>query len=170
MESTSPSIDSSVSIPRAARRAPRRFAVCAVCQRHQVLRKDGLVGKHRNVWLADRTGYCLGAETTPIPVHVPGWVDYPDNAGKVLGRFDYLTLPLRHLLLMLHVEVRKVAAPCLDWQGEVRRISGSWWQWVVRVPIGQGEIEHEMTVRGLLAAVHGIDVSDWPVEMVLRAA
>lgn len=150
-------------------RRARRLAVCPECQRHQVVRKDGLIGKHRNVW-TDGKGHCLGAETTPIPVPVPGWDDYPENAGKVLERWDYLSLPLRHLLLMLRAEVREVAAPSLDWGGDIRPLRRGWWQWLVRTPIGRGEIEHDMTVRALLAYEHGIDVSDWPVPMAIREA
>jgi len=40
----------------------------------------------------------------------------------------------------------------------------------VYMPIGQGEIERDTTVRGLLAAANGIDVGDWPVEMAVRKA
>lgn len=142
--------------------------MCPECQRHQLVRKDGLIAKHRNIWTDEAR--CLGAESTPIPVPVPGWVEYPDNAGKVLERWDYLSLPLRHLLLMLHAEVREVAAPSLDWGGEIRPLRGGWWQWVVRTPIGQDPLQHDLVVRGLLAAVHGIDVSDWPAELVIRSA
>lgn len=102
---------------------------------------------------------------------MPDWADYPDNAGKVLDRWDYLSLPLRTLHLMLHAEVREIAAPSVGWRGEVRRLSGdSWWRWVVLMPIGQDAIGHDLTVRGLLAAIHGVDVTDWPVKLVLRNA
>ena len=127
------------------------------------------MAKHRSVWSWHAGAPCPGSGTTPIPVEVPAWADYPDNAGKTLGRWDYLSLPLRTLLLMLHAEVREAAAPSLDWCGEIRRSGGgSWWRWVVFMPIGQDVIEHDVTVRGLLAAAHGVDVSDWPVAMDLR--
>lgn len=149
----------------------RRLGVCAECQRQQLVRKDGLIARHRSVWPPQAGEPCVGAETTPIPLNVPTWADYPDNAGKVLERWDYLSLPLRTLLLMLHAEVREIAAPRVGWCGEIRRSGGgSWWQWVVFMPIGGEPVEHDLVVRGLLAAAHGVDVADWPVELVLRAA
>jgi hypothetical protein len=149
--------------PALTPRRARRFAVCPECQRHQVVRKDGLIGKHRNVW-TDSAGHCLGAETTPIPVPVADWDDYPENAGKVLERWDYLSLPLRHLLLMLRAEVREVAAPDLDFHGMAARdTTPRWFEWTLWMPIGQDPLERELLTRGLLAYVHGIDVSDWPV-------
>ncbi|WUH94509.1 hypothetical protein OG900_33135 [Streptomyces sp. NBC_00433] len=134
-----------------------------------MVRKDGLVGKHRDVWAKGRSS-CRGAECTPIPLPVPWLTEFPEDPGAALTRFDYLSLPLRTLLLMLRAQVHEVAAPQMGWCGEIRTARDNWRRWTLLMPIGQGVIEHDLTVRGLLAAANGVDVSDWPVRLDLLAS
>jgi hypothetical protein len=94
--------------------------------------------------------------------------EFPEDPGAVLTRFDYLSLPLRTLLLMLRAQVHEVAAPRMGWCGEIRTAGDGWRRWTLLMPIGQSEMEHDLTVRGLLAAANGVDVSDWPIALGVR--
>ncbi len=96
------------------------------------------------------------------------------ESARTLGRWDFLSLPLRSLLLTVGADLREVAAPRVGWVGEIRsvplRAMTSWWRWIVSMPIGQDPLERALVVRGLLAAAHGVDVTDWPIEMAVRPA
>lgn len=146
---------------------PRPRAVCPSCQHPKPVRASGVMARHRSF-----TGdWCSGKGLTPIPVPVrepdfsrAGYLD-----GKTLGRWDFLSLPLLTLLHIARAEVYEVAEP--GFTGSIRPVAqGGWQRWVVWMPIGADVLDHDLKVRGLLAAVHGIDVSDWPAELVLRSA
>jgi hypothetical protein len=158
-----------VGVAAPASRHPRRTAVCPGCQDRLYVRLDGLLCKHRSSWTGDR---CPGSETTPIPIDVPEYDLSPRGLhdAKALDRWGFLSVPLNTLLLMTRAEYREIAAPSLDFQGSIRRITNSrHWLWVLSMPIGQDPLEQELTIRGLLAAAHGVDVADWPMAMELRA-
>lgn len=151
-----------------ARRHPRRTAVCPGCQDREYVRLDGLLRKHRSSWTGDR---CPGSEATPIPIDVPDYDLSPRGLhdAKALDRWDFLSVPLNTLILMARAEFREIAAPSLDFRGAIRRLTNSrHWLWVLSMPIGQDPLEQELTIRGLLAAAHGVDVADWPMELEIR--
>ena len=102
---------------------------------------------------------CAGAGLTPIPVPAPERV----TAATVgcLTRWDFLALPMVTLLHLLRADVREVAEP--GFAGSIAPVAGrSWWRWVVRMPVGGDPLDHDLTVRALLATVHGVDVAGWP--------
>lgn len=150
-------------------RTPRRYGVCSGCQTSRLVRRDGLVCRHESPW-GDR-GRCPGENATPIPIAVPSsghdCGDVPIlPTGRVLDRWDYLSLPMRSLLLTLRAYVRDVPAPYVGYRGAIAEQSvGRSLDWVLRMPIGQDPLERDLLVRGLLATVHGVSVVDWPVPM-----
>lgn len=150
----------------AALRVPRPRAVCPVCQYHKPVRVSGVMAKHRSYWAPT----CPGVGATPIPVPVrepdPGPAGYHD--GRTLDRWDFLSLPLLVLLHITRTKVREVAEP--GFTGSIRPVTASSpFRWIAYMPVGGDILDHDLAVRGLLAMVHGTDVTDWPVLMVLRA-
>jgi hypothetical protein len=144
--------------------------VCAGCQVHQYVRRDGLVCKHRS---RATNGRCAGSETVPIPVPTPNYNLSPEHRhdGKLLDRWDFLSMPLIVLQQVTRAHPCEIAAPDLGFRGSIRAVRGDYWvNWVLSMPIGMDPMERDLTARGLLAAAHGIDVSDWPIEMEIRPA
>ncbi|MFE1358820.1 hypothetical protein [Streptomyces harbinensis] len=84
---------------------------------------------------------------------------------RTFDRWDFLTMPFLHLQVATRTEVREVAAPDLGFMGEIKEARNPAIQWRLFMPIGQDPLERDMVARGLLAAAHGVDVSDWPVAM-----
>jgi hypothetical protein len=147
--------------------APRRRAVCPVCQDHKPVRVSGVMAKHRTYWGVD----CSGAGATPVPVRVAEADLSPAGAhdAKLLDRWDFLSLPLLVLLHTTRAEVREAAEPGLV--GTIRAMpAGCPWRWVVRMPVGGDALDHDLVVRALLAAAHGVDISDWPTSVAVREA
>lgn len=145
---------------------PRPRAVCPVCQHHKPVRVSGVMAKHRTYWGT----WCLGRGATPVPVPVrePDYTPAGYFDGRLLDRWDFLSMPLLLLLHTTRAEVREIAEP--GFAGSIRPTSAkSSARWIVYMPVGGDLLDHDLTVRGLLAAAHGVDVGDWPALLNLRS-
>lgn len=163
MESTRPD---SACATHALAPVVRPTAVCPVCQHHHLVRVSGVMRKHRSWTGAPCTG--SGMTPIPIPVRQPDMSPAGYFDGKRLDRFAFLSLPLLVLLHVTRADVREVADPGLA--GTITPVGGGTWRWVVRMPVGGDLLDHDLTVRALLAAAHGVDVTDWPNGIALREA
>jgi hypothetical protein len=126
------------------------------------------VCKHRSHATNER---CAGSETVPIPVPAPNYNLSPEHRhdGKLLDRWDFLSMPMLLLQQVTRTHPCEIAAPDLDFRGSIRAVRGDYWiNWELSMPIGQDLMERDLTARGLLAAAHGIDISDWPMAMEIR--
>lgn len=154
-------------------RPERQSGMCPVCNCRKLVRLDGLLCKHQAPYTDAGVQRCAGSDSVPIPVPVPE-VDYSRagrDAGRVLDRWDFLSMPLETLLPTTRAFVQEVAAPDLTFGGSIAAVrERGFWEWHLHMPIGQDVLERDVLVRGLLAAAHGVSVDGWPIKMGLRAA
>ncbi|GGZ28638.1 hypothetical protein GCM10010387_22630 [Streptomyces inusitatus] len=85
-------------------------------------------------------------------------------------RWDFLTAPLSQVLNACQARVTEVAPPAEEPGG--RRLQAGLINRTTEIEIeilaDIGPLERDAIIRGLLAAWHGTDTSDWPAPMDLR--
>ncbi|MGW0750372.1 hypothetical protein [Streptomyces sp. NPDC002587] len=80
------------------------------------------------------------------------------------SRWEFLAAPLPTVLAACSAVVEATSAAD-GFMGGIRAAEG---RLTVVLADGLAELERDLTVRGLLAAWHYVDVSDWPVAMCVR--
>lgn len=80
------------------------------------------------------------------------------------SRWEFLTDPLPAVLAECGATIEHVSDDG-DFMGGILADDETL---TVRVVEGLGRLEHDLVVRGLLAAWHYVDISDWPVPMFVQ--
>ncbi|WP_405489071.1 hypothetical protein [Streptomyces sp. NBC_00096] len=80
------------------------------------------------------------------------------------SRWEFLTDPLADVLAECSATIEYVA----ELGGFMGGIIADGQKLTVHLAEGLGQMEHDLVVRGLLAAWHDVDVTDWPVPMFVQ--